>query len=78
MWDKLDLHVASGYVYFTDNSTATSYRGIFRSKTDGGYYNMVVYSGIGKRGIQGIAVDWIAGTKPLTCFFYFIFFFSLI
>lgn len=68
MWDKLDLHVASGYVYFTDNGTSTSYKGIFRSKTDGGYYSMVVHSGIGKRGIQGIAVDWIAGTKPFTHF----------
>lgn len=31
---------------------------------------MVVHSGIGKKGIQGIAVDWIAGTNPLTHFFF--------
>lgn len=65
MWDKVDLHVASGYLYFTDNGTSTSYKGIFRSKTDGGYYSMVVHSGVGKRGIHGIAMDWVAGTKPL-------------
>lgn len=69
MWDKVDLHFASGYVYFTDNGTSNSYKGIFRSKTDGGYYSMVVHSGVGERGIHGIAVDWIAGTKPLINFF---------
>lgn len=61
MRDKLDLHIASGFLYYTDNSTYTSYKGIFRTKTDGGYYSRVVSSGIGRRGIQGIAVDWIAG-----------------
>lgn len=70
MWEKVDLHIASGYVYFTDNGTSTSYKGIFRSKTDGGYYSMVVHSGVGNQGIQGIAVDWIAGMKPLIHFLF--------
>lgn len=66
MRGKLDLHIASGFVYFTDNSTSTSYRGIFRVNTDGGYYSRIINSGIGRGGIQGLAVDWIAGMKPPT------------
>lgn len=66
MRGKLDLHIASGFVYFSDNSTSTSYRGIFRVNTDGGYYSRVINSGIGRGGIQGLAVDWIAGMKPPT------------
>lgn len=58
---KLDLHIASGFVFWTDNSTSTSYRGIFRTKTDGGGFGSVINSGVGRRGIQGFAVDWIAG-----------------
>lgn len=59
--NTLDLHIASEFVYWTDNSTISSYKGVFRAKTDGGLYSGVVTSGIGQRGIQGIAVDWIAG-----------------
>lgn len=66
MRDRLDLHIESGFVYFTDNSTTTAYRGIFRVNTNGGYYSIVVNTGIGKRGIQGLAVDWVAGMKPST------------
>lgn len=58
---KVDLHIASGFVYYTDNSTSTTYKGIYRTKTNGGTFGTVVSSGIGKRGIHGLAVDWIAG-----------------
>lgn len=57
----MDLHIQSGFVYYIDNSTFTSYNGIYRSKTSGGYTTRVISSGIGKLGIQGLAVDWIAG-----------------
>lgn len=59
----MDLHIESGYLYFTDNG---SYKGIARGKSDGGYFNLVVSSGVGTRGIPGIAVDWIAGMKKPT------------
>lgn len=65
-WDKVDLHIESGYLYFTDNGSSTYSKGIFRGKSDGGYFNPVVYSGVGNRGIPGIAVDWIAGMKKPT------------
>lgn len=65
---KLDVHIQSGFVYWADNYTSTSYRGIFRSKTDGGSYGRVINSGVGRRGIQGFAIDWIAGTGPLCCY----------
>lgn len=57
----MDLHIESGFIYWTENSTSSYYRGIVRAKTDGGYYSRVVNSGVGTGGIQGIAVDWIAG-----------------
>ena len=59
--DKLDLHVASRYIYWIDNSPSGSYRGIFRAQTDGGSFTPVVNQGIGRGGIQGMAVDWISG-----------------
>uniref|UniRef100_A0AAQ5Z5D7 Low-density lipoprotein receptor-related protein 2 n=1 Tax=Amphiprion ocellaris TaxID=80972 RepID=A0AAQ5Z5D7_AMPOC len=62
----LDLHIDSGFVYWTDNSTYTTYRGIYRTKTDGGQYSNVVTTGIGRGGIQGLAVDWIAGNLYFT------------
>lgn len=58
---RVDLHIQSGYVYYIDNSTSDSYKGIYRSKTSGGYTMRLISSGIGKYGIQGLAVDWIAG-----------------
>lgn len=58
---KVDLHIQSGFVYYIDNSTYTSYKGIYRTKTSGGYTMRLISSGIGKLGIQGLAVDWIAG-----------------
>jgi len=61
---KLDLHIESGFVYWADNSTSTSYKGIHRAKIDGGSYSTVLNSGVGKGGIQGLAVDWVAGMKP--------------
>lgn len=66
MKGSLDLHIESGFVYWTDNSTSIAYKGIFRARTDGGSYSSVVNSGIGRRGIQGLAVDWIAGMKLLS------------
>ena len=63
--DKLDLHIESGFIFWTDNASSTSYRGIYKAKTDGGGYSSVINSGVGRRGIQGLAIDWIAGMKPL-------------
>lgn len=59
--DQLDLHVPSGFLYWINNSTYTYYRGIYRTKTDGSRYSGIVTSGIGIGGIQGLAVDWVAG-----------------
>ncbi|KAM9425856.1 low-density lipoprotein receptor-related protein 2 [Pholidichthys leucotaenia] len=56
----LDVHIESGYVYFTDNSTSSTYNGIFKIRTDGGVYSRILPSGVGRRGIHGLAVDWIA------------------
>ncbi|XP_059387967.1 low-density lipoprotein receptor-related protein 2 [Carassius carassius] len=62
---KLDMHIASGFLYWTDNSTYSSYRGIYRTKTDGSRYSTVI-SQLGTGRIQGLAVDWIAGNLYFT------------
>ncbi|MEQ2208192.1 hypothetical protein XENOCAPTIV_018968, partial [Xenoophorus captivus] len=51
--NKLDLHIESGFVYWSEDSSYSSYRGIFRAKTDGGSFSRVISSGVGSRGIQG-------------------------
>uniref|UniRef100_W5N103 Low-density lipoprotein receptor-related protein 2 n=1 Tax=Lepisosteus oculatus TaxID=7918 RepID=W5N103_LEPOC len=64
--NKTDVHVASGFVYWSDNSIYSSYKGIFRVRTDGSQYAPIVSSGIGRNGILGIAVDWVAGNLYFT------------
>ncbi|XP_030630936.1 low-density lipoprotein receptor-related protein 2 [Chanos chanos] len=67
MIDKLDLHVPSGYLYWVDQSPYPYYRGIYRAKTDGSFYTGIVTSSeVGSKGIQGLAVDWIAGNLYFT------------
>uniref|UniRef100_A0A3P8ZIX3 EGF-like domain-containing protein n=1 Tax=Esox lucius TaxID=8010 RepID=A0A3P8ZIX3_ESOLU len=63
---NLDLHIASGYIYWMDNSTWSAYRGIFRAQTNGGGFSHVINQGIGLGGVHGIAVDWIAGNLYFT------------
>uniref|UniRef100_A0A3Q2DFF2 Low density lipoprotein receptor-related protein 2b n=1 Tax=Cyprinodon variegatus TaxID=28743 RepID=A0A3Q2DFF2_CYPVA len=54
------LHIQSGFVYWSEHGSYSSYRGIYRVKTDGGSYSRIINSGIGDEGIQGLAVDWVA------------------
>ena len=61
--DKLALHIPSGFAYWIDNSTYSSYRGINRAKTDGSQYSRLITSGVGTGGIQGLAIDWAAGGR---------------
>ncbi|KAJ3607378.1 hypothetical protein NHX12_024429, partial [Muraenolepis orangiensis] len=64
--DRLDVHIESNFVYWTENSTSTYSRGIYRAKTDGSQYSRFLHTGVGRGGIQGIAVDWIAGNLYFT------------
>uniref|UniRef100_A0A672JCA6 Low density lipoprotein receptor-related protein 2b n=1 Tax=Salarias fasciatus TaxID=181472 RepID=A0A672JCA6_SALFA len=64
--NRLDVHIPSGFVYWSDISSYSLYKGIFRMKTDGSYSSHIVSSGIGKNGIQGFAVDWVAGNLYFT------------
>ncbi|XP_057682782.1 low-density lipoprotein receptor-related protein 2 [Corythoichthys intestinalis] len=64
--EGLGLHIESGYIYWIDNGTSSSYKGIYRSKTDGSNVQKVVSGGIGRGGIQGIAVDWVANNLYFT------------
>ena len=58
----IDLHMASGFIYWCDfSSTVASQNGIRRIKPDGSGFHGVVTSGIGHNGIRGIAVDWASG-----------------
>uniref|UniRef100_A0A3Q2ZKI3 EGF-like domain-containing protein n=1 Tax=Hippocampus comes TaxID=109280 RepID=A0A3Q2ZKI3_HIPCM len=63
----VDVHMASGYIYWCDfSSTVTAQNGVRRIKTDGSGLRSVVTSGIGRNGIRGIAVDWAAGNLYFT------------
>ncbi|XP_054913786.1 low-density lipoprotein receptor-related protein 2 isoform X1 [Poeciliopsis prolifica] len=64
--NKVDLHIESGFVYWSEDSSYSSYGGIFRAKTNGGSYSRIINSGVGVGGIQGLAVDWIAGNLYFT------------
>ncbi|MBN3296498.1 LRP2 protein, partial [Amia calva] len=64
--NKTDVHVPTGFIYWVDNSIYSSTKGIYRIKTDGSWYSRVVGDGIGKNGILGIAVDWVAGNLYFT------------
>ena len=67
----LDVHVAEEFIYFVDNKIPFRYSHVFywypmvtgiqRIKPDGSGYQEIVGTGVGTGGIQGIAVDWIAG-----------------
>lgn len=58
----IDVHMASGYIYWCDfSSTLAMQNGVRRIKPDGSGLHSVVTSGIGRNGIRGIAVDWAAG-----------------
>lgn len=59
---KIDVDVPNGFIYWADNHPYSNYySGILRVKTDGSGYSHIVTSGVGVNGIQGIAVDWVAG-----------------
>ncbi|MED6276189.1 Low-density lipoprotein receptor- protein 2 [Characodon lateralis] len=63
----IDVHVASGFIYWCDfSSTVAIQNGVRRIKPDGSGLHSVVTSGIGRNGIRGIAVDWAAGNLYFT------------
>ncbi|KAK0132816.1 Low-density lipoprotein receptor-related protein 2 [Merluccius polli] len=64
--DRLDVHIESNFVYWTENSTSSYSRGVYRAKTDGSQYSRFISSGVGRGGVQGIAVDWVAGNLYFT------------
>lgn len=58
----VDVHMASGFIYWCDfSSTVAAQNGVRRIKPDGSGLRSLVTSGIGRNGIRGIAVDWVAG-----------------
>ena len=46
-------------------SNSTSDSGIYRVHPDGSGFAEVVTTGIGRQGIRGIAIDWVARKYPL-------------
>ena len=58
----VDVHMPSGFIYWCDfSSTISSQNAIRKIKPDGSYFRNVVTNGIGRNGIRGIAIDWVAG-----------------
>ncbi|XP_040532597.1 low-density lipoprotein receptor-related protein 2 isoform X11 [Gallus gallus] len=63
----VDVHMPSGFIYWCDySSTVSSQNAIRKIKPDGSYFRNVVTNGIGRNGIRGIAVDWVAGNLYFT------------
>ncbi|XP_021094201.1 low-density lipoprotein receptor-related protein 2 isoform X1 [Heterocephalus glaber] len=63
----VDVDVASGFIYWCDfSSSVDSYNAIRRIRPDGSSFTNIVTSGIGRNGIRGIAVDWVAGNLYFT------------
>ncbi|XP_029461540.1 low-density lipoprotein receptor-related protein 2 isoform X2 [Rhinatrema bivittatum] len=63
----VDVHMPSGYIYWCDfSSTVAIQNGIRRVKPDGSSFRTVIASGIGRNGIRGIAIDWVAGNLYFT------------
>ncbi|XP_059822369.1 low-density lipoprotein receptor-related protein 2a isoform X1 [Hypanus sabinus] len=62
----VDVHVSSGFIYWCDYSTIPEKNAIRRIKPDGSSFQTIVASGIGQKGIRGIAVDWVAGNLYFT------------
>ncbi|XP_041433100.1 low-density lipoprotein receptor-related protein 2 isoform X2 [Xenopus laevis] len=63
----VDVHMPSGYIYWCDfSSTVGAYNGIRRVKPNGSSFRNIVTGGIGRNGIRGIAVDWVAGNLYFT------------
>eukprot|EP00079_Xenopus_tropicalis_P011186 XP_002936802.2 PREDICTED: low-density lipoprotein receptor-related protein 2 isoform X2 [Xenopus tropicalis] len=63
----VDVHMPSGYIYWCDfSSTPGANNGIRRVKPNGSSFRNIVTGGIGRNGIRGIAVDWVAGNLYFT------------
>ncbi|XP_069081387.1 low-density lipoprotein receptor-related protein 2 [Pleurodeles waltl] len=63
----VDVHMPSGFIYWCDFSSSTAAQnGIRRIKPDGSSFRTIVGSGIGRNGIRGIAIDWVAGNIYFT------------
>ncbi|XP_067405392.1 low-density lipoprotein receptor-related protein 2 isoform X6 [Emydura macquarii macquarii] len=63
----VDVHMSSGFIYWCDfSSTVSSQNAIRKIKPDGSYFRNVITNGIGRNGIRGIAIDWIAGNLYFT------------
>lgn len=66
--------MASGFIYWCDfSSTVAIQNGVRRIKPDGSGLRSIVTSGIGRNGIRGIAVDWVAGMPFIHLSTYFVY-----
>ncbi|XP_019378305.1 PREDICTED: low-density lipoprotein receptor-related protein 2 [Gavialis gangeticus] len=63
----VDVHMPSGFIYWCDfSSTVSSQNAIRKIKPDGSYFRNVITNGIGRNGVRGIAIDWVAGNLYFT------------
>ncbi|XP_044525030.1 low-density lipoprotein receptor-related protein 2 [Gracilinanus agilis] len=63
----VDVHMPSGFIYWCDfSSTVSSQNAIRRVKPDGSSFRNIITNGIGRNGVRGIAIDWVAGNLYFT------------
>lgn len=55
------VHVVENWIYWCNFDSGGKKNGIHRIHPDGSELQDIVTTGIGKSGIRGLAIDWIAG-----------------
>ena len=56
---QVAVHMRNNSIYWSGRN-GSSGGGIYRTHPDGSGFTSVVSTGIGRRGIRGIAIDWVA------------------
>ena len=57
--EQVAVHMRNNSIYWCGRNTSSG-GGIYRTHPDGSGLTNIVSTGVGRRGIRGIAVDWVA------------------
>lgn len=59
--DQLAINVATRHIVWAEGELKDNTGGIGQVRPDGSDFTRIITSGIGRKGISGVAIDWIAG-----------------
>lgn len=57
----IEVSMSERAIYWSSYTSSAEGNGIKSIKTDGSGLRDVITEGVGKRGISGLAIDWLAG-----------------